>query len=314
MALLWLVAGLVLLYFGGEYLVKGASALALKFQVPPTLVGMTVVAIGTSSPELMVSLQAALGDKPDISIGNVIGSNIANVGLILGLTILIFPFNIRKDSLRFDWVAMMAASILFYVLALNLTIGRIEGMVFLSALTLFIIFSFMRARYRRNKNKEPVLPMSKDAERRLWILMIFIVMGSVALVFGARWFLAGATDIARSLGVSDRTIAVTLVAFGTSVPELAASIIAAFKREEDISLGNIVGSNLFNLLAIIGITAVVKPVTVSPDIIGSDIFWMLGTSFIILPLGLMGMRFNRVDGFILLGAYVAFIYFAAFAP
>ncbi len=312
MSIVLLFGGLVLLYFGGDYLVKGASALALKLQIPPALVGMTIVAIGTSAPELVVSLQAALNDKPDISVGNVVGSNIANVGLILGLTILIFPFAVRKDILRFDWVAMMVASVLFYLLSLNFTIGRMEGVAFLSALTLYIIFSFMRARHQRKKRAVEPPPPKKGVERRLAVLLAFIVFGTIALVFGARWFLSGATDIAQNLGVSDRIIAVTLVAFGTSIPELAASVIAAFKKEEDISLGNIVGSNLFNLLAIIGITAVVKPVTISADIINSDVFWMLGTSFAILPLALFGMRFTRFDGILFIASYVAFIYFVAF--
>lgn len=312
MPIVLLLGGLVLLYFGGEYLVRGASALALKLQIPPALVGMTVVAIGTSSPELVVSLQAALNDQPDISVGNVVGSNIANVGLILGLTILIFPFAVRRDILRFDWVAMMVASILFYVLSLNLSIGRLEGAVFLAALILYITFSFMRARYRRNKKIDVPAEPKKDGEGRLVVLLLFIVLGTVALIFGARWFLSGATDIARNFGVSDRIIAVTLVAFGTSIPELAASVIAAFKKEEDISLGNIVGSNLFNLLAILGITALVSPVSISPDIINSDVFWMLGTSFAILPLAVIGRRFGRLDGILLIASYIAFIYFVAF--
>ncbi|MFT5903878.1 MAG: cation:H+ antiporter [Flammeovirgaceae bacterium] len=309
MEFIQIVAGLLLLVLGGDYLVKGASGIALKMDIPPMLVGMTVVALGTSSPELVVSLKAALDGKPDISVGNVVGSNIANVALILGITTIIFPMAIQKRALKVDWLVMMVASLLFYLFALDGGFSRFEGGLFVSLLGIFIGVSF----YQAEKNKTDVLNESdvlKPETGRKWgVLVLFVALGTVGLLLGAQWFLLGAESIARNFGVSDRVIAITLVAFGTSVPELAASIVAAFKKETDISLGNIVGSNLFNLFAIIGITSIVTPIRVAPEILSNDIFWMLGTSFAILPLALLKMRLGRIDGIIFLSIYVLFVYF-----
>jgi cation:H+ antiporter len=302
MEFIQIVAGLLLLVLGGDYLVKGASGIALKMDIPPMLVGMTVVALGTSSPELVVSLKAALDGKPDISVGNVVGSNIANVALILGITTIIFPMAIQKRALKVDWLVMMVASLLFYLFALDGGFSRFEGGLFVSLLGIFIGVSF----YQAEKNKTDVLNESdvlKPETGRKWgVLVLFVALGTVGLLLGAQ-------SIARNFGVSDRVIAITLVAFGTSVPELAASIVAAFKKETDISLGNIVGSNLFNLFAIIGITSIVTPIRVAPEILSNDIFWMLGTSFAILPLALLKMRLGRIDGIIFLSIYVLFVYF-----
>ncbi|HKK38277.1 MAG TPA: calcium/sodium antiporter [Cryomorphaceae bacterium] len=314
MEFILIVAGLLLLVIGGDYLVKGASGIALKMDVPPMLVGMTVVALGTSSPELVVSLKAALDGKPDISVGNVVGSNIANVALILGITTLIFPLAIQKRALKVDWLVMMIASVIFYLFALDGGFSRFEGGLFVSLLAIFIGVSF----YQAKKNKDEAIiegdvPKSEKG-RKWWVLFLFIVLGTIGLILGAQWFLSGAESIARNLGVSDRVIAITLVAFGTSVPELAASVVAAFKKEQDISLGNIVGSNLFNLFAIIGITSIVTPVRVATEILSNDIFWMLGTSFIILPLALIRNRLGRIDGLIFISTYILFVYLLLIAP
>ena len=314
MAFLLIVAGLVLLVFGGDYLVKGASGIALKFDIPPMLVGMTVVALGTSAPELVVSIQAAFAGKPDISVGNVVGSNIANVALILGLTTIIFPIAIKREVLRFDWVAMMLASFIFFLMGLDLYFGRFDGIFFIVLLVSFIVYSFLKARKNNDKSKVELPDQMSDAskEKSFAALLMFVVLGSVGLVFGARWFLDGAESVARNFGISDRVIAITLVAFGTSVPELAASIIAAFKKQKDISLGNILGSNLFNLLIIIGVTSIVHPIYISPEIMNFDIFWMLGTSFILLPMGLFGSKLSRLDGFTLLAIYIFYTYILLF--
>lgn len=313
MEFLLIIAGLVILVFGGDYLVKGASGIAFRLQVPPMLVGMTVVALGTSSPEMVVTVQAALAGKPDIAIGNVIGSNIANVALILGVTVIIFPIAIKRDSLRYDWVVMMLASILFYVLALNGVISRIDGLIFLALLVSFIAYSFYRVRKKRLKaeadakaNDIPVV--EKPKSKSYFVFIAYIVLGIVGLIFGAKWFLEGAETVARNFGVSDRIIAISLVAFGTSVPELAASVIAAFKKEQDISLGNIIGSNLFNILAILGVTSLIQPIQVAQEIMDDDIFWMIGSSFLILPLSIFGFRMGRWQGFVLLAVYITFMY------
>jgi cation:H+ antiporter len=314
MEFIQIVAGLLLLIFGGDYLVKGASGIAMKMSVPSMLVGMTVVALGTSSPELVVSLKASLAGKPDISVGNVVGSNIANVALILGVTAIIFPLAVQRRALKVDWLVMMAASVLFYLLALDGGFSRFEGFLFVLLLSLFIAISFILA--KRNSRKNPLAENPNEAEKAKawWILVLFVIFGTAGLILGANWFLSGAESIARNLGVSDRVIAITLVAFGTSVPELAASAMAAFKKEQEISLGNIVGSNLFNLLAIIGITALVNPVSVSEEIMQSDIYWMLATSFAILPLALIRRRIGRIDGLLLLASYVLFVYILLITP
>jgi len=307
-----IIAGLVLLVFGGDYLVKGASGIALKFDMPAMLVGMTVVALGTSSPELVVSVRAALAGKPDISTGNVVGSNIANVCLILGITTIIFPVAIKKSILKNDWVAMILASLLFYAFALNGELSRWEGILFVVLLASFITFSFVKAK----KTAKEAMPdeFRTGKTKGIWILLLYIVLGTVGLVYGAKWFLEGAESIARNLGVSDRVIAITLVAFGTSVPELAASIIAALKKEHDIFLGNIIGSNLFNILAILGITSIIHPISIADEIIQSDVFWVLATSFALLPMGLLGKRLSRFDGSILFLTYLAYVYILLFNP
>ena len=319
MEFLLIVAGLVILVFGGDYLVRGATGLALRLNVPPMLVGMTVVALGTSSPELVVTVQAALAGKPDIAIGNVIGSNISNIALILGITVIIFPIAIKKDSLRYDWVVMMAASIAFYLFALDGDISRLDGFLFLLSLALFIWYSFYRVRKKRLKKE--AMDESLDVEipkegikKNLGLYILYVVLGIVGLIFGARWFLEGAETVARNFGVSDRVIAISLVAFGTSVPELAASVIAAFKKEQDISLGNIIGSNLFNILAILGITSLVHPIQVAEEIMKSDIYWMLVISFIILPLGIIKYKLGRWQGLVLLAFYFTFMYLLLLAP
>lgn len=310
MDILYILAGLMLLYFGGDYLVKGASGIAIKLHITPMLVGMTVVALGTSAPELVVSLQAALAGKPEIALGNVVGSNIANVGLILGLTAIILPLSVHKDALRIDWLAMMLATLLFWVCAFDLAYSQVNGLLFVAALTLFIAFSFLRVR-RMGRSGKVDIP-AQVVKYHTVVLVLFIILGCTALVIGARWFLTGAEQIARYFGVTDRVIAVSLVAFGTSVPELAASIVAAVKREDAISLGNIIGSNLFNLLFIIGATSIIKPITVDEMMLTTDYRWMLFTSFAILPLSIFGLRLSRFAGVLLVMAYVAYIYFLLF--
>lgn len=310
MEFLYIIGGLVLLILGGDYLVKGASGIALRLNLSPMLVGITVVALGTSAPELLVSVGAALKGKPDIAMGNVVGSNIANVALILGCTALIFPIAVKKRTFQFDWVVMMAASVLIYVMAINGVLGRVEGIICIVLLIAYITYSYAR---ERGKASPEVPTIEVDANSRpLYVWLLIVLGGSVALVFGANWLVEGAELVARNFGVSDRVIAITLVAFGTSLPELSASVIAAFKGQKDISLGNIIGSNLYNLLAIIGVTVLIQPIEVSEKIMEVDIWWMIGTSLAILPLGIIGMRIGRVAGAVLLLAYITYIYIVLF--
>jgi cation:H+ antiporter len=304
-----LILGLAILIAGGEILVKGAVALALKFNISVLVVGMTVVSFGTSAPELLVSIKAALGGHPDISMGNVVGSNIANISLILGLTTLILPISVNKNSIKIDWPIMMLASLLLYVFIFNGILGPLEGaFLFLSLLifNVWLIFKSRKDNLRAAAEQgdelisEPGMPLSKS--------IIFILLGCVGLLFGADWFLKGAVGIAHNFGISERIIALTIVAFGTSVPELITSVIAAFRKQTDISIGNLIGSNVFNILGILGITGMVKEINVSTEILYSDMFWMLGLSFAILPLMYFGKMFGRVKGAFLLLFYITYIF------
>lgn len=307
MEYLHILGGFALLVLGGNYLVKGAAGLALKFKVSPMLVGITVVALGTSAPELLVSISAALRGMPDIVVGNVVGSNIANIGLILGVTALIFPIAVKRRTLGFDFAVMMGASLLFFVTGLTGYISRTDGIVYLLLLTTYIVFSYIREYRSESADYGPGAIDPDVKQKSLFVLAFFVVIGSVGLVFGSEWLVDGAQVIAVNFGVSDRVIAITLVAFGTSVPELAASVIAAFKGEKDLSLGNLIGSNLYNILAVLGVTAIIKPIAVAEKIMQTDIWWLLGTSFAILPIALVGMRIGRAGGFLLFAAYLLYI-------
>ncbi len=304
MHILLLISGLALLIFGGDYLVKGAVGIASKVNISPMLIGMTVVALGTSAPELVVSVQAALQGKPDISIGNVVGSNIANIGLILGATVLIFPMVILPKTLRFDWVVMILASLAFVFLGYDGELSQLDGILLVVGLIAFIVGGIYSA--RRDRDADTV---ERDNRWSWAALVAFVVFGSLGLVLGARWFLDGAETIAKDLGVPDRVIAISLIAFGTSVPELAASVIAAFKKQQEISLGNILGSNIFNILAVLGITSIIHPINVAEEVMTNDIFWMLGFSVILLPMGLLGFKYSRFDGVVMVLGYAAFMYF-----
>ncbi len=239
--------------------------------------------------------------------GNVVGSNIANIGLILGATALIFPIAIQKRTLQFDWVVMVIASLLVFLLGMDGILGLLEGIALLAVLVAYIVYSYLKESRGREIPKPLDDTTISDKEKPLIVLLLLLVGGSAALVFGADWLVEGAETLARQFGVSDRVIAITLVAFGTSLPELAASVIAAFKGQRDMSLGNIIGSNIYNLLAIIGITSCILPLEVSLKIMHVDIWWMLATSFVILPLGVMRMRIGRISGIILLTTYIVYI-------
>lgn len=308
MDFLLLIAGLVILTIAGELLVKGAVAIAFRLKISSLVVGMTVVSLGTSAPELIVSIQAALTGHPDISIGNVVGSNIANLGLVLGVTAIIFPILINRNSKIIDWPMMMIASVLFYILILDKQLVFYEGLFFVIILISFLFWLIKRSRKegleRAPEDKHP----EKERGRKLWRSIMFLAVGSIGLVFGAGWFVDGATGIAKYFGVSERIIGLTIVAFGTSIPELVTSGIAAFKKQTDIAIGNLIGSNIFNILAILGITSMITPLTIHEKVLNSDVLWMLGISLLILPLMLLGRKLNFLHGLILLVGYVVYIW------
>ncbi len=306
MEVFYLIAGLVLLLVSGEFLVKGAVSLSGHFKISRMVVGIVIVSLGTSAPELVVSVDAAIKGHPDISTGNIIGSNISNIGLILGLTAIIMPITVKKKSFRWDWSVMMGASVLLYIFMLNLWIEWWEGMIFIIILTSFIIHSIHKSRKENRQNGIQVV----KPRFNLLVSVLIVVLSSVGLVYGADFLVKGTAKIAREMGVSERVISVSLVAFGTSLPELATSVMAAVRKETDIFVGNIVGSNLFNILAVLGITSIFEAIKVNPEVVRWDILWMLAVS-VLLMLFLLPLRkgkLNRWKGITLVLFYSAYIY------
>ena len=306
MNFLLIIGGLILLVLGGNWLLKSAVALSLKLNISRVVVGMTVVSFATSAPELIVSINAALNDSSDLALGNVIGSNIANLGLVLGITLLFGQMKVAKDFYKLNWPVMMIASaLLFLFLANDKIILQYEGIILFSLLIAFLIYLL---RFQKNIDLEEV---EEDISLTGLKTTLFLIIGGLGLWGGSELLIKGATSLALDLGVTERVIGVTIVSIGTSVPELAASIIAVLKKEKAISLGNLIGSNIFNILAVIGITSIITPISLSDErLLSSDIYWMLGISFIILPMVLLPKKFllNWRQGVILLVAYCAFIY------
>ncbi|MCK9303144.1 MAG: calcium/sodium antiporter [Bacteroidales bacterium] len=278
-----LVIGLTLLTFGGDFLVKGGSAIAKMFKVSSLVIGLTVVAFGTSAPELLVSLQAAIGGKPDIAVGNVIGSNIANIALILGLTAIFQPIPICRQSIIIDWPMMFISTVAFSLFAFDNNISRFEGIILAAALFACVFFQFAYSR-KKMKKLSPDIKEEDEKQPALWLAILFVILSCFALAYGAKLLIEGASNIASKLGVSQRIIAVTVVALGTSLPELATSVIAAIKKESDIAIGNIIGSNMFNILCVIGFSAIFTPIKVSWSEFKVDYIWMLITSILLLVL------------------------------
>lgn len=311
-SIVWVLLGLTLLVVGGEFLVRSSVALSFKFNISKLVIGMTVVSFATSAPELLVSLQAALKGSSDIALGNVIGSNIANIGLVLGITALISPLTVSKSFYKLNWPMMMLLSVvLYFLLKSGLILDRWEGAALMISLIIFLVVLIRRSqRYPdvQVEDLDDTLKIVSGFKIAIWLLI-----GAVALYFGSEWLVFGAIEMATSMGVSERVISVTMVAIGTSVPELAASVIAALKREKAISLGNLIGSNIFNIASVLGLTAMIQPIAInSPQILSSDMFWMMGYAFILIPMILLPKRLEigRFKGFILLASYLVFVFLA----
>ncbi len=312
MNFLIMLSGLILLLASGEVIVRGAVSAAMRFGISTLVIGLTVVSLGTSAPELFVCLKAAIGGHDDISVGNVVGSNIANLGLVLGLTALIFPISVDRNSIVIDWPFMMGASLFFWWFLSDLSLTFWEGALSVLLLAGYIIFIVWRS--RKDERLRKTIEQDEELEGRvsdpLPLSFLFLGVGIVGLTFWSDWFLKGAVKIAREdLGVSEHVIGLSLVAFGTSVPELATSGMAMFKKEANISVGNLMGSNMFNILAVLGITSLFKQITVNPLVLESDIFWMLAVSFVLLPLMWSGRKLHRVKGGALIVSYLAYLYF-----
>lgn len=308
MSFLFILIGLTLLVVGGEFLVRSSVALSFKLKLSKMVIGLTVVSFSTSAPELIVSLQAAINGFSDISLGNVIGSNIANIGLVLGITAVISPLIIDRDFYKFNWPVMMLFSIaLYFLLSSGNYLSRLEGIILLVALFIYLFFLIRRSR----KVKIEIGGIDESLEKTSsFKIIVWLIIGGVALWGGSELLVSGAVDVAQMLGISERVISVTVIAIGTSVPELAASVIAALRKEKAISLGNLIGSNIFNIASVLGITAIIQPINVvSQALLTSDIFWMLGFAFILLPLAFIPRKFilGRYKGIILFVGYVIFI-------
>ncbi len=339
-------AGFVLLFLGGEALVRGAVDIARRLGIAPLVIALTVVAFGTSAPELLVSVQAARGGNPDLALGNVVGSCIANVALILGFASLVRPLRAHKDEIRLDLYAMLGAFALLALFSRIGYIGRAAGLLMVGLLGLFIVSSYQRDRRRQARRREAsadggpddacevalevLSGSSGDEELRaaalevcedwrveevrevpptpqLPVSIVLVLAGLAGLVFGANLLVSGATRIAETFGVPDAVIGLTVVAIGTSLPELTTSVIATYHHQPDVAVGNVLGSNVFNVLAILGITAIIAPITVAPSIARADIVFMFAAGIIVTVLLLTRERIGRLAGGLLFAAYLAYV-------
>ena len=308
MSIVLVILGLLLLVVGGEFLVRSSVALSFKFNISKLVIGMTVVSFATSAPELFVSLNAALTGSPAIAINNVIGSNIANIGLVLGITALIGSFGVDKQFYKFNWPVMMLFSIaLYYFLSNDNQLTAIEGGILFISLLVFLFLLIKRSRNGNNvENVDGSLAIVSNFK-----IVVWLIIGTVALYFGSEWLVDGAKELAKSVGITDGVIGVTMIAIGTSIPELSASVIAALKQEKAISLGNLIGSNIFNIGSVLGITSMIKTIPITePQILTRDIFWMLAFSAVLILLILLPkkLQISRYKGFLLLVAYSIFIF------
>ena len=313
MVIVLLIAGLVTLVVGAEALVRGSSRLAAALGISPLVIGLTVVAFGTSSPEMAVSVQAALAGQGDIALGNVIGSNIFNVLFILGISALITPLIVAQQLVRLDVPLMIAASIIVWLMALNGYLERWEGLLLFAGIILYTVFLIRQSRRESKAIQEEYATEYSERETRTWqhtAVNILLAIGGLALlVLGAQWMVDGATQLARFFGVSDLIIGLTIVAAGTSLPEVAASIIAALRGERDIAVGNVVGSNLFNLLAVLGLAGIVAPgqgIAIPPGVLAIDIPFMVAVAIACLPIFFTNGTVARWEGVVFLGYYVAY--------
>ena len=312
------LVGLLLLYFGAEAMVAGSSALALAFGVKPLVVGLTVVAFGTSSPELLVCLTAAIehtAATDAISIGNIIGSNIANIALILGCASLVRPIQVTEQAVKREYPMMLGASILLVLVIIfdapDQVLSRLDGALLTSGMVGYLLYSYYTAIF--DSGEEPDEQSPEELEEAdpdaspTWVQIVKITLGIAGLALGAFWMVESAVVIAHALGVPELVIGISIVALGTSLPELATSLIAAFRDESDISVGNVIGSNLFNILLVLGLVSLIAPITVKERVLDFDLWMMLGVSIGIWPILQSGKRISRLEGIGMLVVYTGYI-------
>lgn len=307
------LVGLVLLLLGGEALVRGACGIALLGRIAPAVVGLTVVAAGTSMPELVVSVVASLAGSPGISVGNIVGSNVFNVGAILGVTALVHPLRVLGNTVKLEWPVMMLASVLLYLLARDLLLDRIESGFLFLCFVVFVGYVVHLARRETNASEREEWAELQTASfgqvgGRAWAYnSAAVVVGIVTLAGGSRVLVKGAIALAHMFGVSDTVIGLTIVAAGTSTPELVTSLMAALKGNDDIAVGNIVGSNIFNILAIGGVAGMIAALPIPAEIFQRDLLWMLGFALVLFPMMWTGRRINRFEGAVLCGGFVVYL-------
>lgn len=305
---LFMLGGLVLLAAGAEGLVRGSSALALRLGVTPLVVGLTVVAFGTGSPELFVSVEAAYRGEGGIALGNVVGSNISNVALILGLAALARPMKVRSELIRREVPLMIGVTLLLCLLLLDGALSRAEGLILTAGSAAYTAFAYVAARRDRSKAVADEFKEALTGPRRAaWVDVAFVVAGFAALLIGTRLLLAGATVLAAQFGVSQVVIGLTIVAIGTSLPELATSVVASVRGEADVAFGNVIGSNILNILLILGVAAMIRPIE-TQGLRPLDLVVLVASAVLILPLMRRGWVLNRWEGALLLAGYVAYLY------
>ncbi len=310
MNLLWMFIGFILLVIGGEFIIRSSIALSLKLNLSKLVIGMTVVAFATSLPELLVSISAAINNAPSIAINNVIGSNIANIGLVLGLTCIIGNINVEKSFYKIDWPVMFIFSIiLYFIIVRDKIIDQNDGLILLSLLIVFIVFilRFSLKAYQQDSIDNDLIHSTNVK------IIIWLIIACSCLYYGSEWLVYGAVNFAEQIGVSEAVISVSIIAIGTSIPELATSLFAIAKNEKGISLGNLIGSNIFNIGSVLGITSIIKPIVVDDmEIINRDIIWMLVFAVLILLIALFPKRnvIGKIKGFFLLFLYSIFILLA----
>lgn len=309
MTLIFLLLGLVLLVAGGELLVRGAVQIAQKFRISPLLIGLTLVGFGTSTPELVTSLQAAFAGSPGIAVGNVVGSNIANILLILGITALIFPVVVAKDTFRRDGIVLVIATVMCLGAVLYGHLTPILGGAFVASLAGYILFAVRQERQSKaaaDAASGTVTEVPKPSAGLIALDLFLVVAGLALTILGARFLVSSAIDVARDLHVSETIIGLTIVAVGTSLPELVTSVMAALRKHSDIAFGNIVGSNIYNMFGILGVTAIIKPIDVPPQIASLDIWVMIAATLLLVVSAASRWRIGRVEGGVMLAAYVGY--------
>ncbi|NBC18765.1 MAG: calcium/sodium antiporter [Bacteroidetes bacterium] len=307
-------AGLVVLYLGAEWLVRGAASLALRYGIRRIVVGITVVALGTSMPEFVINFFAALAHEDSLALGNIVGSNISNIALILGTSALVLPMAVRPSTLRKEYPIMMGVMILFYLVALDGVISKLDGLVLVFCLVLFMVYLVIDGkRHARKVDAGDEEPVEVDAATSpVWKKVLFLIGGIAFLAVGARLMVYSAVNIAESMGIEPVVVGLTIVAIGTSLPELAASLVSAVKQEADMSIGNVLGSNLLNVLFVVGLVALIRPLQVDADSLSIHFPVMLGFSALLLPVAWTSYQISRVEGGMLVTVFLGYIVYLIF--